>query len=86
MARYPEVSTFIMVDLSSEESRAVYSEMQSWSGRFAIGNAVMTSTGDFKDGFAAKADRGTSHSSWTHTLCHKTYSIHATRLIAYRRP
>ena len=32
MARYPEVSTFIMVDLSSEESGAVYSEMQSWSG------------------------------------------------------
>ena len=32
MARYPEVSTFIMVDLSSEESRTVYSEMQSWSG------------------------------------------------------
>ena len=32
MARYPEVSTFIMVDLSSEESRAVYNEMKSWSG------------------------------------------------------
>jgi hypothetical protein len=32
MARYPEVSTFIMVDLSSEESRAIYNEMQLWSG------------------------------------------------------
>ena len=32
MASYPEISTFIMVDLSSEESRAVYSAMQSWSG------------------------------------------------------
>ena len=32
MARYPEVSTFIMVDLSSEESRTVYNEMQLWSG------------------------------------------------------
>ena len=32
MARYPEVSTFIMVDLSNEESRTVYNEMQLWSG------------------------------------------------------
>ena len=32
MARYPEVSTFIMVDLSSEESRSVYNELQLWSG------------------------------------------------------
>ena len=32
MARYPEVSTFIMVDLSNEESRTVYNELQLWSG------------------------------------------------------
>tara|TARA_R100001224_G_scaffold32716_1_gene18284 strand:- start:1087 stop:1362 length:276 start_codon:yes stop_codon:yes gene_type:complete len=32
MARYPEVSTFIMVDLSNEESRTIYNEMQLWSG------------------------------------------------------
>ena len=32
MARYPEVSTFIMVDLSNEESRSVYNELQLWSG------------------------------------------------------
>ena len=32
MARYPEVSSFIMIDLSSEESRDVYSELQLWSG------------------------------------------------------
>ena len=32
MARYPEISTFIMVDLSNEESRTVYNEMQLWSG------------------------------------------------------
>ena len=32
MARYPEVSTFIMVDLSNQESRTIYNEMQLWSG------------------------------------------------------
>ena len=32
MARYPEVSTFIMIDLSNEESRTVYNELQLWSG------------------------------------------------------
>ena len=32
MARYPEVSTFIMVDLSNEENRTIYNEMQLWSG------------------------------------------------------
>jgi len=32
MARYPEVSSFIMIDLSSEESRDVYNELQLWSG------------------------------------------------------
>jgi hypothetical protein len=32
MARYPEVSSFIMVDLSQEESRNIYNELRVWSG------------------------------------------------------
>ncbi len=32
MARYPAVSTFIMVDLSNEESRTIDNEMQLWRG------------------------------------------------------
>jgi hypothetical protein len=32
MARYPEVSSFIMVDLREEESRNIYGELRSWSG------------------------------------------------------
>ena len=31
MARYPEVSTFIMVDLSNQEIGKIYNEMQLWS-------------------------------------------------------